>query len=1008
GGGRSDGATTDTGARRDATADRKGETDVPDGQTLTPGSACASDSQCASDHCVDGVCCESACSGQCQSCGESSNPGKCLTISGTPRGSLRARCTGTAPCQSQCDGTNPTACTFPGSTAQCAAAGCANGVVTSSTVCNGAGACTTASTTPCTSNQCADSTKCSGGCSASQPCGGGKYCDTTGVCLAVKGNGTPCQSAAECSSAQCVDGVCCNVACAGQCQGCAEANSVGTCATVTGAPRNGRAACAGIAPCVGTCGGTSATSCTPAGSSVICAAATCAGGSATPASVCNGAGACTTPTATACTSNQCADTTKCSGGCSASLPCASGQYCTSSAICAPLKGSGSACQSGTECTSTNCVDGVCCNTACAGQCQGCAESGSVGVCVSVSGAPRNGRAPCGGTAPCAGTCNGSSGAACTFAGSSVTCVAASCAGGVATSATVCNSAGACTTAATMSCASNQCADTTKCSGGCSASLPCTSGQYCTPSAACAPLKGNGTACQSGSECTSTNCVDGVCCNVACAGQCQACAESGSVGTCVTVKGAPRGTVRAPCSGTNASCVGSCGDTSATQCTYPTSATTCGSPSCSAGAAVKTPTCDGAGNCSTPSSIPCTPFICGATACLTTCTSNSQCVTGAACVSGVCTACGAGQTVCTNACANLTSTDANCGSCGHSCQGGGCVSGACQPKALMGQAISTYGLQSGSQLVNGNIYVLSLGNPGGFNYELWQIPTSGATATRDCVFDQSPGDLAIDGTSVYWIQADGSGGGFDLVSSPLSACKPNAPVQALPGPRSFGTDWVTEGPYFDPATTELVWLEEDSSDTGQRRLMRSTTSGSNVRTMTMFNVPTGGVSFTLPTLGGPTQLFWGVPEASGKHGLFYITTNLAGATPVAITSAAPGSGPFDIYANGQNVVWSGSTGSFIAPLPGGISGGGAPPLFVPSGTSVGLGLIDATSFYGYASPNAGSISKCAVSGCVPTVLVVGQSSANAFLQDTATLYWVNVVLGLSPTDPSALSVIKLAK
>jgi hypothetical protein len=1002
------GPKSDAATGSDARADRRNGSDS--GDALSPsGTACGEDTECSSNHCVDGVCCESACTGQCQSCNESDNAGTCLTITGVPRGLIRAACAGTAPCQSQCDGTNPTACSFPGSGAQCAAGSCTGGMATTATVCNGTGACTTPTKTSCPSNQCADTTKCSGGCSASAPCATGSYCDTTGVCLALKSNGTQCASGAQCTSANCVDGVCCNLACAGQCQGCAESSSVGTCATVTGTPRSGRTPCGGAAPCAGTCGGSSATACSFPGSTTTCTAATCSAASATTATVCNGAGACTAPSTMACPSNQCADATKCSGGCSASLPCGAGQYCNSSAVCAPLKTNSTACQSGTECTSGDCVDGVCCNVACAGQCQGCAESNSVGTCITVSGAPRTGRTPCGGTAPCAGSCTGSGGTSCVFPGNTVSCLAASCSGGSATTATVCNGAGACTTPSTMACPSNQCADTTKCSGGCSASLPCGAGQYCNSSAVCAPLKTNGTACQSGTECTSANCVDNVCCNVACAGQCQGCDETNSVGTCLTVKGAPRGSIRAQCNGTNASCTGTCGGTSATQCTYPTSQTTCGAASCSGATATSAATCDGAGNCSAATKTTCTPFICGATACLTTCTTNSQCATGAACVSGVCTTCGAGQTVCTNACANLASTDANCGSCGHSCQGGGCVSSACQPKALMSQTISSYGLQSGTQLVNGIIYVFSLGDPGGFNYELWQIPTGGATAgTRDCVFPQYPGDLAIDGTSVYWIQPDGSGSGFDLVSSPLSACTPNAPVQVLPGPRSFGTDWTTNGPYFDPATTELVWLEEDTTVSPQKRVMRSTTAGSNVRLLTMFNAPSAGTAFSLPTLGGPTQLFWGLPEASGKHGLLYITTNLSGATPVTITSAAPGSGPYDIYANGQSVVWSGSTGSFIAPLPAGISGGGTPPFFVPSGSSVGLGLIDATSFYGDASVNTGSISKCAVSGCVPTVLVVGQSSASAFMQDTATLYWVNVVLGLSPTDPSALSVVKLAK
>src|SRR5262245_2303625 len=51
---------------------------------------------------------------------------------------------------------------------------------------------------------------------------------------------------------------------------------------------------------------------------------------------------------------------------------------------------------------------------------------------------------------------------------------------------------------------------------------------------------NGSLCSQNVQCLSGHCVDGVCCDGACGGQCESCAEPGSLGTCLIVSGSPRG------------------------------------------------------------------------------------------------------------------------------------------------------------------------------------------------------------------------------------------------------------------------------------------------------------------------------------------------------------------------------------------------------------------------------------------------------------------------------------
>jgi hypothetical protein len=150
-----------------------------------------------------------------------------------------------------------------------------------------------------------------------------------------------------------------------------------------------------------------------------------------------------------------------------------------------------------------------------------------------------------------------------------------------------------------------------------------------------PLLANGVPCSAGTQCQSMNCVDSVCCDTACSGQCQACGEATARGTCVTVTGAVRGAIRPTCSGTGA-CVASCNGADPSRCYFPGSDKQCAAPSCSSGVARAAASCDGAGNC-VGATNNCDPFACGATACKTTCTGPADCTntnycSGTSCVS----------------------------------------------------------------------------------------------------------------------------------------------------------------------------------------------------------------------------------------------------------------------------------------------------------------------------------------------------------------------------------------
>jgi N-acetylneuraminic acid mutarotase len=444
--------------------------------------ACASDAECIGGHCVDGVCCNTACTGQCQACDVAGSVGTCTTVASGPVHGSRPSCA-------------PYLCS--------------------------AGACSTT-------------------CTTKTDCASGNYCDASKHCVAEKSNGVACGATTECKSGFCVDGVCCNAACNGQCEACDLGSAIGTCTAVSGAPHGSRTACAagtGATCNAQKCDGADRTACHFPSIATTCSANASAGGVETHASTCDGSGACTDvpkscgafscgPTAckTTCTSKSdciagyscvggactpsvdlgkpCSDPAACGdlfcvdGTCCGTSSCATGESCGlpgKLGTCA--KKNGTACTSDPECGSGHCADGVCCDAACKGQCEACDVV--AGQCQPVSGKPHGDRASCsdGGGDVCAGRqCDGTKDRN-TCAGyvsdTSVPCKAASCAVDQYTGTSTCNAAGSCLTPVTSSCVPYRCDDM-----GCLSS--CTSDAQCSATFVC---KGNKCISAEGATCS---------------------------------------------------------------------------------------------------------------------------------------------------------------------------------------------------------------------------------------------------------------------------------------------------------------------------------------------------------------------------------------------------------------------------------------------------------------------------------------------------------------------------
>lgn len=605
------------------------------------GTMCSLAAQCVSGFCVDGVCCDTACTSTCQACSATKKGGGTNGVCGsiavdtdpdnecTDQGAnscgTNGTCNGMAGCKLYAPGTNCGA-TCMGSSVQ-------------PKTCDGAGTCMAGGmTTSCAPYNCSNG-MCNSTCTTGADCAGGFSC-VGGMCQGLLGNGSQCAMNSECQSAFCVDGVCCNSACTNTCQACSAskkgAGADGTCGPIsTGLDPDNDCSQDAMSSCgkTGQCNGAGA--CQLYASGTACGSPICQG-TVLKAQTCDGLGSCL-PAAMGqdCAPYACSGGA-CQGACTTNADCANGYACVMGQCGMPIA-NGGACTMGAQCASGNCVDGLCCNTACTGLCQACSVTkkgnGSDGVCgpIMVGTDPDNecmqqASSSCGQTGMCSGA------GACQLYVQGTSCGTSTCQGTTVTG-QICNGMGQCV----MDAMGQNCAPYV-CSGGacknpCANSNECIGGYVCT-AGACQPVGSPGTPCAAANDCGSGFCVDGVCCDVACTGACQACSTAkkgqGSDGSCGPIKNGTdpdnecAGQPPSTC-GQNGQCNG------AGACAKYAAGTECAAGSCSGTNQTSASQCDGSGSCVAGTPSQCVQgYACDGTKCATSCTMNSQCAPGYEC------------------------------------------------------------------------------------------------------------------------------------------------------------------------------------------------------------------------------------------------------------------------------------------------------------------------------------------------------------------------------------------
>jgi hypothetical protein len=343
-----------------------------------------------------------------------------------------------------------------------------------------------------------------------------------------------------------------------------------------------------------------------------------------------------------------------------------------------------------------------------------------------------------------------------------------------------------------------------------------------------------------------------------------------------------------------------------------------------------------------------------------------------------------------ACVDLTTDPANCGACEKACNGAACIGGVCGPSPLqLAAALSPVAIAVDQT----NVYFTSQGAPSQPTTmgTVSSVPIAGGAVTVLAPGRDKPSSVAVDGTSVYWLDSGSQGSSGALCKVPIGGGNVTTLASGLNNPVAVTVD-ATHAYFTSSAGTSLG----PNGDVYDSAISKVPLSGGSVTVLASTDVYTPSAIAV-----DATSVYWiDSGDRSSLHGgVFQIP--IVGGTVVTLDSTQfYGAG---LAIDSANVYFTTTRGlSKVSKL----GGGTFPIAALPNEGPVAL-AIDSTNLFFTASvapsnsctsSEQGTVSRSALgSGSIAQVATA--ASPGALVVDATNIYW---------TDASGSGVFKLTK